>query len=255
MRCWTRQQRASRAFSLVELLIVIAVTALLTSLMMPAIASLRDQVDRLISSSNMRQVGMGMTMHSGDNNGRLPYSALVRVDNGSQMHEMMATYIGDNPIDFGIDRYALGYVDNRGFDGIGILYDLNYITIPDVMYSPSHTGSHPLERYADQYDEPENVIYGNFHYRGDIDPFAENRPYLTFHRNPERVYLTDGMRTRQDLNHKTGYHLMRGDGAVQWKGDASGKLAALLPDEEDMNMDPGDGDLFQQVWQLLDKPE
>lgn len=241
---------APRAFSLIELIVVLAVTVILTSMLMPALNSARRQVERVISGANMRQLGMGMTMYATDSQGNLPYSALVRVPDKSQIQEMMAIYIGEqNQRRFRIT--PPNEIGVRGFEGIGLLYMLDYVGAPKVFYSPSHSGDHPYVRYANQFLAPDNVIYSNFHYRGHMDPFGNNR-VLTLDRDPDRVFLTDGMRTRRDLNHRDGFHRLFGDGSVRWKADLEEKLYERLPVAKIVDAEHGRV-TYRLLWEFIDR--
>lgn len=59
------------AFTLAELLVVIGVVALLVVLMVPAMAGTADRSKRARCQSNLRQIGVGVTMYAGNNNGRI----------------------------------------------------------------------------------------------------------------------------------------------------------------------------------------
>ncbi|UCD74438.1 MAG: prepilin-type N-terminal cleavage/methylation domain-containing protein, partial [Phycisphaerales bacterium] len=65
---------AARGFSLVELLVVLSVAVVLTGLLMPAMAQLREAAHRVVSASNMRQLDMGVLMFANDWKDELPYS-------------------------------------------------------------------------------------------------------------------------------------------------------------------------------------
>lgn len=61
-----------RGFSLIELLIVVAVIALLLSILVPSLSQARMLAKRAVSSSNMRQIGIAMASYAEDFNGAAP---------------------------------------------------------------------------------------------------------------------------------------------------------------------------------------
>jgi len=61
-----------RAFTLVELLVVLAVIAILASLSLGGLSKLVASSDRSKAVSNMRQIGTGITLFAADNDGKLP---------------------------------------------------------------------------------------------------------------------------------------------------------------------------------------
>lgn len=65
--CVTVQLRSSpRAFSLVELLVVVAVIAVLVSLLLPALRGAREAARAAACLSNQRQIGTAMLLYAGD---------------------------------------------------------------------------------------------------------------------------------------------------------------------------------------------
>ena len=61
------------AFTLVELLVVIAVLAVLMALMLPTLASAREKGWRATCLSNLRQMGIATQAYASDNDGKIPY--------------------------------------------------------------------------------------------------------------------------------------------------------------------------------------
>ncbi len=68
---WTAQGRAG--FSVVELLVVIAVVAVLMSVLLPSLSAAREEGRKIRCMANERQVGMGLVGYSLDWKGFYPY--------------------------------------------------------------------------------------------------------------------------------------------------------------------------------------
>ena len=66
---------AARGFTLVELLVVIGIIALLIAILMPALASARQQAKSVTSLSNLRQLGIGLVQYRVENKGLYPVAA------------------------------------------------------------------------------------------------------------------------------------------------------------------------------------
>src|SRR5947207_10118106 len=55
-----------RGFTLVELLVVIAVIAILAALLLPALSRVKQSADNALCQSNLRQQGIGLAMYVSD---------------------------------------------------------------------------------------------------------------------------------------------------------------------------------------------
>lgn len=64
--------RARCGFTLIEILIVLVIIAILAAILLPVFASVRENARRTSCASNMKQLYLGITQYTNDNNNRLP---------------------------------------------------------------------------------------------------------------------------------------------------------------------------------------
>lgn len=66
--------RSKRGFSLIELLVVIGIISLLAALLFPAFLTVRGKARQSVCGSNLRQIGLGVSLYAQDSDGLYPYA-------------------------------------------------------------------------------------------------------------------------------------------------------------------------------------
>jgi len=145
-----------RAFTLVELLMVIAVIAILAALMLPVLSSAKSKAKRTTCLNNLKQINLAIHVYAGNNDDRLPdtglgtyitYKELIKGDLGLHGPASSSDGIFTCPADtFCFDENTAAYKPNGhheqadydyssyAFDGLNLL--TNY---PNLAYNgPLH---------------------------------------------------------------------------------------------------------------------
>lgn len=91
---------AKRAFSLTELLVAIAIIAVLAALLFPAFSTARNKARRAACINNLSQINKGILMYVDDSNDRSPNNGTATTTNVvplfSGYKELMKSYVGLN---------------------------------------------------------------------------------------------------------------------------------------------------------------
>lgn len=64
--------RKTKAFTLIELLTVIAIIGILAAILIPVVGAVRERARGAVCQTNLRSIGMAMFLFAEDNHGRLP---------------------------------------------------------------------------------------------------------------------------------------------------------------------------------------
>jgi prepilin-type N-terminal cleavage/methylation domain-containing protein/prepilin-type processing-associated H-X9-DG protein len=93
-----------RAFTLVELLVVIGIIAVLIALLLPSLQAAREQSRRIVCAGHLQQLGTAMMMYTQDNQDLYPFAA--GVDEKSEQFSDWVYWQGDrDPRKSAIARY------------------------------------------------------------------------------------------------------------------------------------------------------
>lgn len=216
------------AFSLLDLLVSLAIIAILMAIMLPSLVKAKSTAQQVVCASNVRQIGLCLMMYQDDYKGRMPES---RYEPGKMPGQSLA------------DRMVIlrdaGNVHD--WDGLGHLFESGYMTAPKVFYCPAHTAEFKYSRYAGHFAGEPGEIVGNYQYRGAA---AANANSL------DSALIVDSIRTKREFNHRVGTNALRNDFSVMWVRDRDQTLARLLPVAED---ELEAAQRIEALWEAIDE--
>lgn len=199
----------NKKFTLLELLIVVAIIGILVSLLLPSLGRSRELTRRAVCMSNLSQMYRGLVVHGNRYNNDLPASQPVTNNDGI---------------------FAIKH--GRRWHGHGKLYKREIVNNTDIYYCPS--SSHV---FAKGWINPNNDRYGGFpidpdtpllrtvissyQYRSSFN--APNYQKPSFLKNePNEALMSDHMSFNfAQKVHVDGHNILFIDGSAAWNGDKS----------------------------------
>lgn len=202
-----RARAGRRAFSLIELLVVVSIMVILMSLLVPVVGMVREQVKRTKCMSNLRQLGMVVMAYTNDY-GRFPaseggvagmYPHALSTIGGATLPGIFVDYASGSPAIFYCPSNAQSRTPATHWPNAGLsMYAMSYGLMPWCSKAFFQV---PMPNYAPQ-PGVNNIVGSDF--------------YAT----------TDAARTTNVVwNHNArggpaGMNELYGDGRVTWHGSS-----------------------------------
>jgi prepilin-type N-terminal cleavage/methylation domain-containing protein len=196
------RQPGREAFSLTELLVVIAVIAILAAILLPVVASVRRSAQDARCRSNLRVIHNGLLLYANDNRDLLPINDTSNGgDNGNQWHVSGSRTSGN----------AFGKVLGGGYLGAipatGTQTYLAYWFCPTATYRDD---SHNVSLASGSF------IATSYQYRLGGAFQGLPPPVLRFSDAARLALVADGFNERYRSHEEAGRTAVYGDGAVRF---------------------------------------
>lgn len=249
-----RRRAPGRGFTLIDVLVTVTIITILIGILLPSMSQVHESARRLACRSNVRQIGLGMAMYADAYKGHIPPSVFVSLQNGfvqrgqTELHEMMTLRLDSM-------KAVARALPGDGWDGVGLLFSLDFLPEASIFYCPSHHGDNPASTYVRHFGNPGRELIGNYHYRG-FGPTLRTRDrettVLSLIEPAQTSLLVDGFRTQSDYNHRVGANVFRADLSVGWFADPSGRVRSSLPVDKAAPVNFADMD---GVWGEIDSSD
>jgi prepilin-type N-terminal cleavage/methylation domain-containing protein len=196
------------SFTLVEMLVVLAIVGILMALLLPTLAMVRERARAMSCRSNLHQLGMAMQLYVDDHNEQFPYDVRPR---------FAPSVIEDPPVPWGPMRHEDPTdPDSNRWDGapmIGLLAP--YLQgAEDVWYCPDVDRDAPEIGEGTNYEVNACLVVNTLPMWGRPRRGAVS---LSSVRNPEKVLVFQDHYTQGRIAHNDGRNFVCVAGNVIWQ--------------------------------------
>ncbi len=194
-----RTSRSIRGFTLIEMLLVVAVIALLISILLPSLSRSKDLAKRGVCENNLRQMYQASVEYAVGQRRRFP----PRPQAWSHYH------IGNFDPPSGKDSYVMGFK---------LLYDAKLIDA-SIIFCPADVNWNVRQHFPD-------IPFGAS-WKPYLSSYAQREEFIAVDRfgmatQPTFAYTSDWFTTAIPANpyatHGDGWNVGYFDGSVSWKG-------------------------------------
>lgn len=215
--------RPARGFTLIEVLVTLAVVAILSALLFPALGKARELAQRLMCQNNLRVHFSGLVdAQAGGSIVNAPRSIHAEADRPQQMFELA----------------TVGPSGQIEWDGLGRLWAGRHVNDARTFYCPAHQAEHTFDNNCDHFalggtrsraTPPLTEVGGNYHYWVRWQARVSQTQRSAAQRSASNtLWVTDGVSSRPELNHGThGCNALFEDGNINWL--EGGRLLRQLP--------------------------
>lgn len=229
-----------RAFTLTDLLVLVAVLALLAIVTVPALAGVQNKGGRLECANNLRQIGMESMVYAQENQGWLPIMTLGAANNEGQLrnhmnglHYVRYVYLGQANTQITTNEPPLLEHEGEGYQNPGYLYQDGQAGNGSIFFCPATWGQGGASSYNPLLTTDSNgAILSSYFYNPRVTSFTGNplRRYQTVNQlEPHKLFAVDAINASTEgpggVNISSiphirdhGWNVLFTDGSVQFSG-------------------------------------